>query len=1485
MGSQRRRSSDVIPRRAQERSPSGDGGDDAARPPQAAPGSSLGHYRIKGALGRGGMGEVFLAWDERLERHVAIKRIRSDRPMDDRRRARFRREARAIARLSHPVIVQIFDLIEAADGECIVMEYVEGQSLARLLGPGGLPLSLTLSLAAELAEGLSLAHAKGLLHRDLKPENVIVTPSGHAKILDFGLAYRWMRAPAEGAADSRDGALTDSGLLVGTAHAMSPEQARGSALDPRSDLFALGGVLYAMLTGRSPFRGADLDDTLRRVTSEPPVSVHALRPRVPAALGALVQRLLAKAPADRPASAQEVALTLARIARASEAASPPAAAAAELAALSTASALRPRPAAIAAQDIAAQDIAAQGRDPGGSIASPFEDPSAPSIERSVEDAIALPSPVAVAVDPLPMPVPVLRVIVRLEASQPMRGGRSRSAAPLAARLTRGLLARFHGLEIEEVGARFAALFERTTDAIGFALAFHQAVARAPVDADLDADRDADRGGDRGGASALRDRAPAAPSARVAIALGEVTVQAAAVAEAGARRAVSGDATQVSARVLAVARPRQTLVTREVFELARRAPAGGALDDDAVRWLAHGAYQLAGAAAAIELFEVGVDGFAPLAEPADGEHGRRAVAPGEELTLGWRPAVGQRIPRRPHWLLRERLGEGGAGESWLADHPSGETRVFKFCFDAERLRALKREIARFRLLTGALGHRHDIARVLDWSLSAAPYFIESEYTEAGDLVDWSDACGGLAEIPLEVRLALAAEVADALAAAHSVGVLHRDVKPQNVLITRGHDGRPHARLAELGIGALIDRTASAEREPAPPSFPGAQLSLPEVGAHGASRVSASAAASAASALWACSPLAGALRYTAPELLEGKPATIQADLYALGVMLYQLVAGDLWRALAPGWERDLDDELLIEDIAALVDRAPERRPASAAEVGQRLRTLEERRRQRRAVERQRAAAERQRAARRRLASPFAVLMLALLTIISALAYRADAARQRADEARAVAEERRHQAEALVLLALGELRGQLAPPGELGALDALGARVLAYFATTSREGRSVAEQATLAAALRQLGELRAEAGAPAEATATLRESLRLTAALAERDPTSDERQVALREGHRALGLALGRQRELRPARAELLEHLRVAELLVARAPRDRARMRELARAHGLLGSLERELGDSEAARRALGAAAGLAETLLAQEPDDEAQKLELLQLHASLGELLLEGGELAGAQPWLMRALEAAQALAARAPRDARRQQLLGAAHRRLGELRRWRGELAEALVHARAALAIAERRAGAASDASDDDAHAGLAQRLHEVAELYRVSGELALAQPLLERERQLLDELLAGDPAAPPWRLARARCDLAFAALLAARQQTSAAVAWARAATGALEQLAAQRPEDRQLAGWLPYAWWQLGAVQRQAGLGDEARASWEQGLGHARTQARHSDAPPLRDLQARLALALGRRDEAQLLLAGLDAIGYREHELSALRPPSGQPPR
>src|SRR3954471_8917303 len=272
------------------------------------PRDRIGPYRLESRLGRGGMGEVFLAFDERLERWVAVKRIRWHPGSPLGAAERFRREAKAAARLNHSAIVQIYDLVTDAEGDAIVMEHVAGQSLAALRGGSALSPALAVRLAREVAEGLAHAHAAGFVHRDLKAENVMVTSAGAAKILDFGLAK-----PLPSASEAALESLTTAGVVLGTYHTMSPEQAGGDEVDARSDLFSLGVLLYEMLTGGSPFRGNSPLETLKRVLTETPPPLAAVRPDLPPTLAVLADQLLAKDREARPASAADVARRLAEI--------------------------------------------------------------------------------------------------------------------------------------------------------------------------------------------------------------------------------------------------------------------------------------------------------------------------------------------------------------------------------------------------------------------------------------------------------------------------------------------------------------------------------------------------------------------------------------------------------------------------------------------------------------------------------------------------------------------------------------------------------------------------------------------------------------------------------------------------------------------------------------------------------------------------------------------------------------------------------------------------------------------------------------------------------------------------------------------------------------------------------------------------------------------------------------------------------------------
>ncbi len=266
----------------------------------------IGPYRVEEQIGVGGMGEVYKAYDDRLERWVAIKRIRDDKDQGEENRERFRREARATAKLNHSSIVHLYDIFSDGDSDCIVMEFVEGLTLDKLIRNGPLEVVQAASLGQEIASGLVEAHAKGIIHRDLKVENVIVTPDGHAKILDFGLARPFL-------AGDLNPSLTGKGQLVGTSRTMSPEYVGGEDIDHRSDLFSLGVLLYEAVTSHSPFKAHNTLATLKQVMLHRQTPAHVVNTNVPEDFSAVIENLLEKDPEDRPQNAKEVARELGQI--------------------------------------------------------------------------------------------------------------------------------------------------------------------------------------------------------------------------------------------------------------------------------------------------------------------------------------------------------------------------------------------------------------------------------------------------------------------------------------------------------------------------------------------------------------------------------------------------------------------------------------------------------------------------------------------------------------------------------------------------------------------------------------------------------------------------------------------------------------------------------------------------------------------------------------------------------------------------------------------------------------------------------------------------------------------------------------------------------------------------------------------------------------------------------------------------------------------
>jgi serine/threonine protein kinase len=265
----------------------------------------LGSYRLIDRLGAGGMGEVWRAEDTRLLREVAIKILSERIANDPEWKARFLREARTIAQMNHPNIATIYSIEQEAEKLFIVMELVEGESLATVLAKGPLPPTEAVRIIRHVAEALAEAHEKGIVHRDVKPDNVIVGKRG-TKVLDFGIAKQLVST-------TESPTLTQAGLIVGTPFYMSPEQALGRPVDARSDLFSLGVVLYEALAGKRPFEGESVTETMMNIIMQEAPDLAVVAPSLPPSLSDVVNRALQKKPERRFGSAGEMVDALSRV--------------------------------------------------------------------------------------------------------------------------------------------------------------------------------------------------------------------------------------------------------------------------------------------------------------------------------------------------------------------------------------------------------------------------------------------------------------------------------------------------------------------------------------------------------------------------------------------------------------------------------------------------------------------------------------------------------------------------------------------------------------------------------------------------------------------------------------------------------------------------------------------------------------------------------------------------------------------------------------------------------------------------------------------------------------------------------------------------------------------------------------------------------------------------------------------------------------------
>jgi len=840
---------------------------------------------------------------------------------------------------------------------------------------------------------------------------------------------------------------------------------------------------------------------------------------------------------------------------------------------------------------------------------------------------------------------------------------------------------------------------------------------------------------------------------------------------------------------------------------------------------------------------GVSGFAPLIIPKSTAKARRAVSADEELTLGWRPAPGLEIPRRPKWFLAEKLGEGGFGEVWLAHHgKTHEARVFKFCYRADRLRSLQREVTLFRLLKETLGSRSDIARILDWNFEKAPYFLESEYTEGGNLLEWTAERGGALAVPQTQRLELIAQIAEALSAAHSVGILHKDVKPSNVLITNGTSGNPQVRLTDFGIGVVTDRGVLAER--------GITLfELTEMVANGTSSAG------------------GTHLYMAPELVEGRTPTVQADIYALGVMLYQFLVGDFSRALASGWRRDLDDEILIEDIASMVDGHPDRRLRDAREVAERLRTLAERRAQQEAERREREEREAERRAleraqrRRKISLLVAGVATVVLLLVSVLAYQAL-------EARNEAESRRAQAEGLIGFMVGDLREKLEPIGRLDILDEVGDQALAYFDAVPADDLTDDEVFRRSQALYQIGDVRVSQGDLGAAMVAYQESLELVEPLASRDPSNPTWQNALGMSYFGIGWVHWRRRDLDAAERSFRDYLKVAENLAAQEPDNPEWQRELAYTRSNIASILEARGDLDGAREELKRSLLIRQQLVATEPANEQRLLDLAVGHNKLGAILEASGRLSEALTEYRQDLKIVQRLVAEAPEDRRLTERLATSHTFVGFVSEALGDVDGALTHHR--LALQEMSALVRSDPANLRWRRNLATVHLRLGATLLMAGQPRDAGSDYRHAVRIFRELTSEDDSNATWRLELAGAHVSLGETLLRSGAWSEVEEHIDAALEILHEQQALNPDDRQILRYLSNCLTLKGRWLSATGEPEAANEAWESAAATIASVAASSSDRLFLTAWATPLLLLDRTQEAEPIVRRLEEMGYRD---------------
>jgi tetratricopeptide (TPR) repeat protein/serine/threonine protein kinase len=969
----------------------------------------------------------------------------------------------------------------------------------------------------------------------------------------------------------------------------------------------------------------------------------------------------------------------------------------------------------------------------------------------------------------------------------------------------------------------------------------------------------------------------APGLRVGIHVGQI------VRFGGAdesRQLQVGRAMDVCRRLTDMATAGQTLLTGFAFAFAREyfrhvptADGDGAGD---LSWMSYGRYLLAGMDESQEVCEVGLTGQSPLAAPPDSAVARRADSLDESQTQGWRPASGQEIPRRQGWMIERKLGEGGFGEVWVARQKRNpEARVFKFCFDANRLSSFKREQTLFRLLDDALGDRPDIARLREWDLDKAPFFLVSEYIKGGNLRDWGETDGRLVALPLKERLRLVVEIADAVAAAHSVGVIHRDLKPSNIFMRQASDGRWHPILADFGIGAVLDRSQLEHRGITAAGF--TQLLLEP----GSSRT-------------------GTRMYQPPEANLARPATMQGDVFALGILLFQMIIGDFDQPLGHGWERRLKaahargwvgetqregeaprephqeretlseprpqgespfsssdshpsiathlldpaDELalrlLTDDIGACVDGDPSARLASVAQLVERLQTMDKRAADALTLRR----AERARQRMRTLRTALAASVVALIVVVGLGAFastqwrRAELLKKAADDARKqavqhqrVAEENAENAQKSAeaarqqsQLALGTLNavifevqpGLKKVPGSSPVRSLLLNTALKHLEKLSGYylQQSTVDRGT-AAALNEVGDLILEFG-------------------------------TVPGGRGPQNSGVSNPGELRSAvesaRRTYSRSMEIFRVLAETNPGDARARRDLSNSYERIGNAYVHIGETANAMRAYRTCLDLREALAKADPYDTQAQRDLSISYEKLGDIHLHLGETAQAMHAYQKCLDPRLALAQADPNDAQGQRDLGVSYNKLGNAHLRLGKPAEAMNFFQKGLEMCEILAQA--HPNDPEAQRYLASSYERLGDALLRRGDSAEAMKAYQKCLELSEVLAQADPSVG-WaqrELANSYERLGDAHLR--NGETTSAMKDFQMGLKLRDALATSDPNDAQVKRDLSASYERLGDAHLRLGEKVKAIRAHEKGLElrKALAEADPNDAQAQRDL-------------------------------------------